>query len=96
MPKWKSVLKRKEAYGPDGKLVPGVTVQVPVDDFAKIHPLSQGAVDSGDYVPSSPNEKKNLEKKVAENMIEEWRRKGSINQDQVDALRKATDKFNFF
>ena len=66
---------------------PGISVAIPLDDAAKCDPITDMAIGYKKYRPEDPNEKKILEKKMKEKAFRAMRKKGDIDEHQLqDAL----------
>lgn len=82
MPKFESKIVRQEEMV-NGKTVSGITAWLPLDDAAKCSEVTQKAIDYKMYVPSSPNEKKILNKKMNEVMVKDQIKKGKMTPEDA-------------
>lgn len=76
MGKWQSKsISLEESLG-NGRVKPGKTVLIPLDDAAKVHPLAQSAFDAGYWVPADPKEIEKAKARVQEKELLENKRRG--------------------
>lgn len=78
MPKWKSVLVEEEKQLGNGKVKPGRTVPVPLDDAAMAHPLAEEALAAGLWTPKSPNAIAEAKERLRLAQEKEDRRRGIL------------------
>lgn len=64
MPKFKSVLVKQEERMSDGRVKPGVTAFVPLDDAAKAMSICDKAIELGVYKPKDGESPKEMAEKL--------------------------------
>ena len=94
MPKYKSHLIKSDETLANGSRVEGKVAFEPLNEAAKATYLAEEAAQLGKYVPSSPNERRLMERRLQETAYKTMFRQGKISKDMLDqSLRAIAIKF---